>query len=194
VVVTDCVDEVLESLGGGVDVVVGSAGFDSSVGVGVVVLAGGVLAGVESVGSPPPPTTKVAVFGRLGVQAVTTVYVTANAELLAPLFGSAILFLPTAFWVAMIAAVVLWLLLRRTSVGQGLTAVGLNESGAIFAGMRTRLLKVLAFALSGLLAGIAGIMIIAQAGAAPQTLLVDVDPAVSARARVATGALANRRL
>ena len=100
------------------------------------------------------------------VSHATTVYVTANSELLAPLFGSAILSLPTAFWVAMIAAVVQWLLLRRTAVGQGLTAVGLNESGAIFAGMRTRLLKVLAFALSGLLAGIAGIMIIAQAGAA----------------------------
>ena len=47
-----------------------------------------------------------------------------------------------------------------------MTAVGLNESGAIFAGLRTRWLKVLAFALSGLLAGVAGIMIIAQAGAA----------------------------
>jgi ribose transport system permease protein len=68
--------------------------------------------------------------------------------------------------VAMLAAAVLWALLRRTAVGQGLTAVGLNESGAIFAGMRTRWLKVLAFALSGLLAGLAGIMIIAQAGAA----------------------------
>jgi len=96
----------------------------------------------------------------------TTVYATSNSELLAPLFGSAILFLPTAFWVAMIAAAVLWFLLRRTAVGQGLTAVGLNESGANFAGFRTRWLKVLAFALSGLLAGIAGIMIIAQAGAA----------------------------
>jgi predicted amidohydrolase len=34
----------------------------------------------------------------------------------------------------------------------------------------------------------------AQAGAAPETLLVDVDPAVPAKARAATGALANRRL
>lgn len=47
-----------------------------------------------------------------------------------------------------------------------MTAVGLNESGAIFAGFRTRLAKVVAFVLSGLLAGFAGIMIIAQAGAA----------------------------
>jgi ribose transport system permease protein len=102
----------------------------------------------------------------LVISDATTVYVTANSEVLAPLFGSAILFLPTAFWVAMLAAAVLWVLLRRTAVGQSLTAVGLNESGAIFAGIRTRLVKVLAFALSGLLAGIAGIMIIAQAGAA----------------------------
>lgn len=36
--------------------------------------------------------------------------------------------------------------------------------------------------------------VVAQAGAAPETLLVDVDPAVSAKARAATGALANRRL
>ncbi|MDX3194122.1 carbon-nitrogen hydrolase family protein [Streptomyces sp. MN03-5084-2B] len=34
----------------------------------------------------------------------------------------------------------------------------------------------------------------AAAGAAPETLLVDVDPAISAQARTATGALANRRL
>ncbi|MEU7783281.1 carbon-nitrogen hydrolase family protein [Amycolatopsis sp. NPDC049159] len=36
--------------------------------------------------------------------------------------------------------------------------------------------------------------VVVQAGAAPETLLVDVDPAVSAKARTATGALANRRL
>ncbi|MEU8638997.1 carbon-nitrogen hydrolase family protein [Amycolatopsis sp. NPDC048633] len=36
--------------------------------------------------------------------------------------------------------------------------------------------------------------IAAQAGAGPEMLLVDVDPAVSAKARTATGALANRRL
>jgi predicted amidohydrolase len=34
----------------------------------------------------------------------------------------------------------------------------------------------------------------AAAGAGPETLLVDVDPAVAAQARTATGALANRRL
>lgn len=102
----------------------------------------------------------------LVISGATTVYVTDNADLLAPLFGSALAGLPMAFWLAVILAALLWFLLRRTAVGQSMTAVGLNESGAIFAGMRTRWIKVLAFALSGLLAGFAGIMIIAQAGAA----------------------------
>lgn len=102
----------------------------------------------------------------LVISGATTVYVTDNSDLLAPLFGAALAGLPMAFWLAVILAALLWFLLRRTAVGQSMTAVGLNESGAIFAGMRTRWIKVLAFALSGLLAGFAGIMIIAQAGAA----------------------------
>ena len=102
----------------------------------------------------------------LVVSGATTVYVTDNAAVLEPLFGTALAGLPAAFWLAVILAALLWFLLRRTSVGQAMTAVGLNESGAIFAGIRTRWIKVLAFALSGLLAGVAGIMIIAQAGAA----------------------------
>ena len=102
----------------------------------------------------------------LVVSGATTVYASANNQLLAPLFGAGIVYLPAAFWVGVVLAALLWVLLRYTGVGQAMTAVGLNESGAIFAGMPTRLLKVLAFALSGLLAGFAGIMIIAQAGAA----------------------------
>lgn len=96
----------------------------------------------------------------------TTVYVSANAQVLTPLFGTAMLGLPAAFWTAVVIAFGLWALLRFTATGQGMTAVGLNETGALFAGMRTAWLKVAAFAVSGALAGAAGIMIIAQAGAA----------------------------
>lgn len=113
-------------------------------------------------------------LGTLGiVQAVslvisdaTTVYVTANGDVVAPLFGTAEFGIPTAFWTAAIIAVVLWAVLRYTKLGNGMTAVGLNETGALFSGLNTRLLKVGAFALSGLLAGVAGVMIIGQAGAA----------------------------
>lgn len=111
-------------------------------------------------------TLGVLTAASLVISGATTVYAESNNELLAPLFGTALVGLPAAFWVAVVLAALLWVLLRRTGVGQGMTALGLNESGAIFAGLRTRWIKVLAFALSGLLAGFAGIMIIAQAGAA----------------------------
>jgi ribose transport system permease protein len=99
----------------------------------------------------------------------TTVYVTGNGDLVSALFQNAIGGLPMMFWVAVVLAVLLWALLRFTVIGQSLTAVGLNESGALFSGLRTKPLKVTAFALSGLLAGFAGAMIIAQSGSASST-------------------------
>jgi len=73
------------------------------------------------------------------------------------------------FWIAVVFAVLLWVLMRYTRVGRGLTAIGKNESAAIFSAVRTRSLKVLAFALSGFAAGLGGIAIIAQAGSASPT-------------------------
>lgn len=143
-------------------------------------------------------------LGTLGIlQAVslvisdaTTVYVTANAELLMPLFGIAFAGLPAAFWVAVVLAALLWALLRFTRLGQGLTAVGLNETGALFSGFRTRWLKVVAFALSGLLAGVAGIMIVARAGAASSSgigsdLLIPGIAAAIVGGTAITGGLTN---
>ena len=105
----------------------------------------------------------------LVVSSSTTVYVTGNGGLVSALFQDAIAGLPMMFWVAIVLAVLLWALLRFTVLGQSLTAVGLNESGALFSGLRTKRLKVVAFALSGLLAGFAGMMIIAQSGSASST-------------------------
>lgn len=102
----------------------------------------------------------------LEVSHATTAYATANTGLLAPLYGTALAGLPMAFWVGVVLAAGLWATLRFTRPGQGMTAVGLNETGALFSGLRTRWLKVVAFALSGLLAGVAGVLVIAQAGAA----------------------------
>lgn len=102
----------------------------------------------------------------LVISDATTVYATANSQLLAPLFGTAFAGLPLAFWVGVVLAVGLWAFLRFTRPGEGMTAVGLNETGALFSGLQTRWLKVLAFALSGLMAGVAGVLVIAQAGAA----------------------------
>lgn len=99
----------------------------------------------------------------------TTVYVSNNSEIVSTLYQSGIANVPLTFVLAVVFAVLLWVMMRYTRVGRGLTAIGKNESAAIFSAVRTRGLKVLAFALSGLGAGLAGIAIIAQAGSASPT-------------------------
>lgn len=102
----------------------------------------------------------------LVISDATTVYVKGSSDILMPLFGNFFLKMPWAFWLAVILAVVLWLVSRFTRIGEAMTAVGMNETGAIFSGISNRGVKVLAFAISGFFAGMAGVMIIAQGGAA----------------------------
>ncbi len=147
------------------------AGAAPLVAIGIVTLIGAVNGMLVAFAQVPSFALTLGTLGilqaaSLVISDATTVYVTANGDLLAPLFGTALVGLPAAFWVGVVLAAVLWAVLRFTRLGQGLTAVGLNETGALFSGMRTRWLKVAAFALSGFLAGVGGVMIIAQAGAA----------------------------
>ena len=102
----------------------------------------------------------------LVVSGATTVYVEANGEAIAALYTTLIGGLPMTFILGAVVAILAWVFLRFTRPGQGMTAIGKNESGAIFSAVRTRGLKVVAYALSGFMAGLAGITIIAQAGSA----------------------------
>jgi ribose transport system permease protein len=102
----------------------------------------------------------------LVISDATTVYVKGSSDILMPLFGNFFLKMPWAFWLAVLLAIVMWLLFKFTRTGEAMTAVGLNETGAIFAGIGNRQVKVMAFAISGFFAGMAGVMIIAQGGAA----------------------------
>ncbi len=96
----------------------------------------------------------------------TTVYVSQNAAVITPLYTTRIATLPLTFLLGVLVAVLAWLFLRFTRAGQGMTAIGKNESGAIFSGVKTRTLKVTAYALSGFMSSLAGLTIIAQAGSA----------------------------
>ncbi len=55
-----------------------------------------------------------------------------------------------------IAAVIIWWLLYRTTIGFEIRTVGANPDAARYAGMRPRLLIVLAMSVAGLLGGLAG--------------------------------------
>ena len=105
----------------------------------------------------------------LVVSGATTVYVSENAAVVTPLYTTNIAGVPLTFGLGVLVAALAWLLLRFTRVGQGMTAIGKNESGAIFSAVRTHRLKILAYSLSGFMAGLAGITIIAQAGSASST-------------------------
>jgi ribose transport system permease protein len=96
----------------------------------------------------------------------TAVYVPNNSAFIGQLHTTRLAGAPMSFVIGVVVAVLLWLLLRFTTVGRGMTAIGLNERGAIFSGLRNARLKVLAFALSGLMSGLAAITIIGQAGSA----------------------------
>lgn len=102
----------------------------------------------------------------LVISDATTVYVKGSSDVLIPLFGTFMAQLPTAFWIAVVLAVAMWLFLKFARMGQAMTAVGLNETGAMFSGIGNRRVKVVAFAVSGFFSGVAGVMIIAQGGAA----------------------------
>lgn len=62
--------------------------------------------------------------------------------------------------VALVALAVVWAVLNRSTIGFALRAVGLNETAARRAGIRTGLVSVLALAVSGLLPGFAGAMMV----------------------------------
>jgi len=95
-----------------------------------------------------------------------TIYVTKNRELVRMFYDHRFLHVPMTFWVGILVAIIYWLVLRFTIVGQNMTAVGKNESGAILSAVPVQRMKIAAFAISGFTGGLAGVSIVAQAGSA----------------------------
>ena len=70
--------------------------------------------------------------------------------------------IPMAVVIAFCLLVLVTLLVRKTAIGLFIEAVGVNRSAATLAGIRSRLLLLLVYALSGLCAAIAGIIVAAD--------------------------------
>ena len=69
----------------------------------------------------------------------------------------------TALYIALIATA-LWLLTEKTTLGRFFYAVGGNPRAAALNGIPVRLITILAFVLSGLLTGVAGVLMAARLG------------------------------
>ena len=70
--------------------------------------------------------------------------------------------LPMAAVIALVLMILVTLLVRRTAIGLFIQAIGVNRSAASLAGIRSRMLLMLVYALSGLCAAIAGIVVAAD--------------------------------
>lgn len=137
----------------------------------VVTVFGAINGAVAAYAQVPSFALTLGTLGILEAAALVTsgsetIYVTHHRELVTALYQTRPIFVPITFWIGVGVAILYWALLRYTSVGQGMTAIGLNEPGAIFAAVRTRRLKIVAFAISGFTGGLAGVSIVAQAGSA----------------------------
>ncbi len=62
-----------------------------------------------------------------------------------------------AFFLALIAAVVVWFLLWKTALGYEIRAVGKNETAAEYAGINSRKMRMIAMGIAGALAGMVGV-------------------------------------
>ena len=73
---------------------------------------------------------------------------------------------PIVVVVVIVVAVLAWLLLRRTVFGQNVIATGGSEETAWLSGVRVARVKILVYGLSGALAALAGLVIVARISAA----------------------------
>ena len=70
--------------------------------------------------------------------------------------------LPMAAVIALVLMVLVTFLVRRTAIGLFIQAIGVNRAAASLAGIRSRMLLMLVYALSGFCAAIAGIVVAAD--------------------------------
>ncbi len=86
-----------------------------------------------------------------------------------------LLFIPVPIWILAIVAVTAHLVLNYTRFGRHTYAIGGNEQAARVSGIRISKVKIGIFAVSGLLAGLAGVILSARIGSGQPTLGVGIE-------------------
>ncbi|MEO3887274.1 ABC transporter permease [Nonomuraea sp. B5E05] len=87
-------------------------------------------------------------------------------ETLTDLGSLSVFGIPRIVLAAALIAVAVWFVMRHTPLGRHLFAVGSNASAAHLVGLNVTRIKFLSFALSGLVSGVAGVLLLARQGAA----------------------------
>jgi D-allose transport system permease protein len=74
--------------------------------------------------------------------------------------------IPMAIFIALFLAAILWFMTTRTKMGRNIYAFGGNREAAWFSGINIKFYTLIVFIISGVCAGIAGMVITAKTGAA----------------------------
>lgn len=69
---------------------------------------------------------------------------------------------PTQLWLLLIAIVVFWIILERTTFGRSLYAIGHNEEAARYSGIPVDRIKLIIYTTSGAMAGLAGYIFVSR--------------------------------
>jgi ribose transport system permease protein len=96
--------------------------------------------------------------------------------------GEQAVLLPNLTIVALLVLLAVWVLLEQTTFGRRLYAIGGNKEAARLGGVRLRLLRLIAFAVTGVGAAVAGLMLVSRLASANPTqgdgLMLDAIAAV----------------
>jgi ribose transport system permease protein len=86
------------------------------------------------------------------------------------LFNSSLFGVPSPVVIVAVLALVVWVVLNKTPLGEYFLAVGGNEEASRIAGVPVALTKIAAYGISGGLAATAGLILVGRLGAADPTL------------------------
>jgi ribose transport system permease protein len=86
------------------------------------------------------------------------------------LFNSTVFGIPSAVVIVAVLALVIWVVLNKTPLGEYFLAVGGNAEAAHIAGVPVAMTKIATYTISGALAATAGLILVGRLGAADPTL------------------------
>ncbi|EOD56420.1 galactofuranose ABC transporter, ATP-binding protein YtfT [Aeromonas molluscorum] len=135
----------------------------SVIGVGLLCgLWNGILVAIFQI-QPIVATLILMVAGRGIAQLITEgQIITFNNEALAWLGSGSFGYLPTPVVITLMAALLIWLLTKRTALGLFIEAVGINIKAAKNAGLNTAMVVISTYLVSGMLAAVAGMIVAAD--------------------------------
>jgi rhamnose transport system permease protein len=73
-----------------------------------------------------------------------------------------VLGVPTQLWILLIAVVVFWVVLSKTTFGRSLYAIGHNETAARYSAIKVDRIKLAIYTVSGLMSGLAGAIFVSR--------------------------------